>query len=711
MLFLVWNNIAVQADECDGLRQQVASMPHDSLRLQALEQIYYCSLENDDIDLQLRCVDDYVAEARLQHSNMEGFGLATKATLFYNYDMNDSVLIAVPRDMERVKELGELTHYYEMWSRVANTYIFMNHNKQGLIETQKMYEDAKDMNNIFGMGLSKCIMGTAYANLRNYDQSIEAFQKSIELLSTLHPSSAMLPECYTYYGNALNDMKAYRRLDSLTHQWHDFLATYVVEHHVEGTPIADINWGYYYLACAQASLGLDRLDDAMLQLDEAYTHIGTTENYQGMNWLYLMAQLCLRQGALLKALNYNNQRMDLLDANGDQTDRVIVMQQRAEIMLALYHYEEAAELYREINIISDSLNAQDTKTQLNEMSTIHGLDEERMANERLQMNNERLHMESERSRFRFIIIMVGIIVLSLAIFLFFRIRAARRLKQAHEELQTAYDDLQAANNVIEQTTAAKERIESELRIARDIQQSMVPTVFPDRPDLDLYASMTPAKEVGGDLYGYLLNEEEDKLYFALGDVSGKGVPASLFMAQATRLFRTLATQGMMPAEICTRMNEALSGEDNQSGMFVTFFLGLLDLRTGHLDFCNAGHNPPVLMKKRNDANEGTYNTEFLEMEPNAPIGLWPGLEYVGEEIADIRHQPLFIYTDGLNEAENREQDQFGDDHLLELLQNTSFYSSQQTVEMLTQAVEEHRNGADPNDDLTMMCVYLKNKDN
>jgi serine phosphatase RsbU (regulator of sigma subunit) len=99
------------------------------------------------------------------------------------------------------------------------------------------------------------------------------------------------------------------------------------------------------------------------------------------------------------------------------------------------------------------------------------------------------------------------------------------------------------------------------------------------------------------------------------------------------------------------------------------------------------------------------------MEPNAPIGLWPGLEYVGEEIADIRHQPLFIYTDGLNEAENREQDQFGDDHLLELLQNTSFYSSQQTVEMLTQAVEEHRNGADPNDDLTMMCVYLKNKDN
>ena len=125
--------------------------------------------------------------------------------------------------------------------------------------------------------------------------------------------------------------------------------------------------------------------------------------------------------------------------------------------------------------------------------------------------------------------------------------STHRLEVAHTKLQDAYDKL-------EETTAAKERIESELRIARDIQMSMVPNIFPDREGLDMYASMTPAKEVGGDLYGYLLLG--DKLYFALGDVSGKGVPASLFMAQATRLFRTLATQHMMPAEICTRMNDA-----------------------------------------------------------------------------------------------------------------------------------------------------------
>ena len=129
--------------------------------------------------------------------------------------------------------------------------------------------------------------------------------------------------------------------------------------------------------------------------------------------------------------------------------------------------------------------------------------------------------------------------------------------------------------------AAQERIESELRIARDIQMSMVPHEFPQREGLDMFASMTPAKEVGGDLYGYEIIG--DKLYFCVGDVSGKGVPASLFMAQVTRLFQTMARQGLMPADICSQMNDALSGKDNEEGMFVTFWLGLLDIqRPGNL---------------------------------------------------------------------------------------------------------------------------------
>ena len=275
---------------------------------------------------------------------------------------------------------------------------------------------------------------------------------------------------------------------------------------------------------------------------------------------------------------------------------------------------------------------------------------------------------------------IGLFIAVVALFIFFiiymliRHRAAARLAEVK---------------------AAQERIESELRIARDIQMSMVPSIFPEREGLDMYASMTPAKEVGGDLYGYLM--QGDQLYFAVGDVSGKGVPASLFMAQATRLFLTLAKQGMKPAEICTHMNDALSGADNENGMFVTFWLGMLDLQTGHLDFCNAGHNPPVI-------GGGDSKGEFLKMEANAPIGLWPDLKYVGEEIDTIKGRPLFIYTDGLNEAENPQQEQFGDKRLLDMLRNTHFDSAQQVVDTLKAEVEKHRNGAEPNDDLTMMCL-------
>ena len=298
--------------------------------------------------------------------------------------------------------------------------------------------------------------------------------------------------------------------------------------------------------------------------------------------------------------------------------------------------------------------------------------------ETIRQKELKISQQQERlSRIRILSLIVAIIALTVffVIFTIVRQRAARRLAKVN---------------------AAKERMEGELAIARDLQMSMVPRVFPDYEGLDMYASMMPAKEVGGDLYGYLT--QGDKLYFCVGDVSGKGVPASLFMAQAMRLFHILASQAMQPAEILTLMNAELT-EDNEQGMFVTMFLGLLDLKTGHLDFCNAGHNAPVI---GNGEGEG----EFLQMRPNAPVGLWPELKFVGEELDSIKGRPLFIYTDGLNEAENLQQEQFGDDRLIRFLRHTRFENSRQVIETMQTEVESHRDGAEPNDDLTMMCIKL-----
>lgn len=271
------------------------------------------------------------------------------------------------------------------------------------------------------------------------------------------------------------------------------------------------------------------------------------------------------------------------------------------------------------------------------------------------------------------------------VYTWYRRRAQRRLAVAHTKLQEAYDQL-------EETTAAKERIESELRIARDIQMSMVPGIFPEHDGLDMYAEMTPAKEVGGDLYGYVL--QGDNLYFCVGDVSGKGVPASLFMAQSSRLFRTLAAENLMPADISVRMNNALA-ENNEQNMFVTMFIGLLHLDSGRLDFCNCGHNAPVL------------DGQFLGMQfINQPLGIMEGLPFMGESISDIRGSQLLVYTDGLNEAENTRNELLGNDRLLELMSSAAALNSRETIAMLKTAVEKHRSGADPNDDLTLMCLRL-----
>ena len=293
------------------------------------------------------------------------------------------------------------------------------------------------------------------------------------------------------------------------------------------------------------------------------------------------------------------------------------------------------------------------------------------------------------------LIALGLIIVFLLFYTLHKRKSAQRLRLAHEKLEDTHQKLKVAYDQLEETTQAKERIESELRIARNIQMSMVPNTFPTREGLDMYASMTPAREVGGDLYGYVMIDDE--LYFCVGDVSGKGVPASLFMAQATRLFRILATQHMMPAEIATRMNSVLT-ESNEQGMFITMFIGLVNLETGRLDYCNAGHNPPALGIDGDD--------HFMEMESNAPIGLWPNLEFAGEYVDSIRQKLLLVYTDGLNEAENLQQEQFGEDRLLDILNHRHFNSCRELVEHLNVEVANHRKGADPNDDLTMMCLMV-----
>jgi len=615
--------------------------------------------------------------------------ISGRMSTFYNLKMADSITLHFEEDMKELKHIKQWNCYYDVWTCYINTLIYYSFNKNmALREVQQMFNDAMERKNEYGQGIAYYTMGSVYLNMNHLDESAAAFQKSIKLLRQQTPPPVYTPEVFSYLGDVLNEQEKYDDLQKLTVEWQEFIPEFLKSYPQLKQEYQNILWFYYHIACAQAAIGQDRLDDAEVSTTHAEETRGTDDSYETLQWLVTKAQLRLRQGRLAEALELNTQRLNMVPPNEDKGVFLSVARQRGEILTRLHRYEESSRLYREMYRLKDSISGANTKNQLNELNTMFHVDE--------------LKMEQERAQFRNTLMIAGIILLALVIFITFRVIAARRLKKAHDQLQATHEELLTAYDQLEETTTAKERIESDLRIARNIQMGMVPSRFPERPDLDLYASMTPAKEVGGDLYGYYL--DGDQLYIALGDVSGKGVPASLFMAQATRLFRTLAAQHMSPADICTNINNALSGEDNETSMFVTMFLGLIDLKTGHLNFCNAGHNPPVLLR------DG--KAEFIEMIPNAPIGLWPELPYEGEEIESIMDCPLFVYTDGLNEAENRQQEQFTDERLLDILANVPFESSQQTIEMLRAEVEKHRDGADPNDDLTMLCVkVISNQDN
>lgn len=259
-------------------------------------------------------------------------------------------------------------------------------------------------------------------------------------------------------------------------------------------------------------------------------------------------------------------------------------------------------------------------------------------------------------------------------------------------LQNYIDELQLA-------TINKERIESELRIARDIQMGMVPKIFPpfpEREDVDLYAKLIPAKEVGGDLYDFFI--ENNKLHFIIGDVSGKGVPASLVMSVTCRLFRTVASSIHEPSGIMKALNDALS-ESNESNMFCTAFVGVMDFNTGVLKYCNAGHNPPVII----DA-EG--NTTMLPVIPNLALGIWKDFNFEDQDIKIEKGSNIFLYTDGVTESESINKELFGEKRMLECLAKYHSKSPRIIVEEMLNAIKTHAVNAEQNDDITILCCKL-----
>ena len=300
--------------------------------------------------------------------------------------------------------------------------------------------------------------------------------------------------------------------------------------------------------------------------------------------------------------------------------------------------------------------------------------------------NETSTLQLHHQRLILVAIVCGLLLIAvfLSAYLYRRQLQIRQLKQAYDRL--------------EEVTIQKERIESELRIAHDIQMKMVPNVFPTRPDIDIYASMIPAKEMCGDLYDFFVRN--DQLYFCIGDVTGKGVPAALFMTVTKNLFRAYASNESTPDYIVSQMNHNLT-EDNKSHMFVTLFVGILDLSSGLLRYCNAGHEDPIIVNRE---------TRLLPINRIFPVGAVAGTPYQTQAIVMEPQTTIFLYTDGVTEAMTADKKMFGREQILDEI-NRAIQAGQVApkalIERMTAAVQAFVGDTEQSDDLTMLAInYL-----
>ncbi len=271
-----------------------------------------------------------------------------------------------------------------------------------------------------------------------------------------------------------------------------------------------------------------------------------------------------------------------------------------------------------------------------------------------------------------------------------------RLTRSFANMRTALKEYIAD---LAATTAAKERIESELKIARSIQLNFLPKQFPPFPDktsFEIFATLESAKEVGGDLYDFFLLDDAH-LLFTVGDVSGKGVPAALFMAVTKTLMKGMAEPGMPPSRLLELVNQELA-RDNDAMMFVTLFCGILDLRTGVLAYANAGHNPPVIIRRQQPP-------QWLEMKPGFVLGGMEDTEYETASLTLLPGDAMLVYTDGVTEAKDMADELYSDDRLLATARDFATLGCEAQVQKVLASVKAFAGEAPQADDITILSLH------
>ena len=386
-------------------------------------------------------------------------------TYLYNNDLNDSLIMQAPLDMNYYKETGHWENYYRTWTHLVNTYTFSGQVNTALKEVELMHSDATRRHDKFGLALADYAMGNAYNNMGYLDEAISCYNKSLELIDDVDISSSTVNDIFSYYCDALNEKKEYEAMTAITNKWKAFLDKKEEAGEMD-KETRKVWYAYFFIACAQQNLGLNRLSEAEANINDADKYKVDGQVFIGLSILYYRAQLYLQQGNYEKALEHNTRRLELSMGYDDKSSLVLIYQQRAQILMGIGQYEEAAVMYRNISELTDSIYKKDARTQITELNTLFRVSE--------------LDMEKRLEHNRYLAMTAVIISIALALLVGYWYWMNRRLRKKNEELAVARDKAQESSRM---KSAFIKNISHEIRTPLNILSGFTQIVA--QPDVEL----------------------------------------------------------------------------------------------------------------------------------------------------------------------------------------------------------------------------------